>query len=352
MKKMMSIALAVVLSFGVMPQAFAADTITVTVDGEKVQFTDQQPVNIGGRVMVPVRAVAEKMGWEVDYFTYYGNIVVDGYFQQEHDVVLRKAVEKSEQHFAGYQSNINIERQTRMSSIDGATPYQTEEVPVTVPLKIINGRTLFGIRDIADCTYSNIEWDGATKTVKITTKPIEQFPSYSDVLRHIEAYNTVMDEFQKPQETKPVLTLEEEEQQMTENYAKEKNAKRDEYANEVIDLINQEREENGLDKLQVNDALMEAASVRVKEIVSDFSHTRPDGRQFNTAIEETGFDADYMGENITAFANTPKWAVENWKESEGHRKNYLKSEYTQTGVAYLYDKDSEYGSYWVQIFAE
>ena len=69
------------------------------------------------------------------------------------------------------------------------------------------------------------------------------------------------------------------------------------------------------------------------------------------AANEAGFEGNYIGENITGFANTPKWAVDNWTESDGHRENYLNPEYTYTGVAYLYDKDSEYGSYWVQIFA-
>lgn len=101
----------------------------------------------------------------------------------------------------------------------------------------------------------------------------------------------------------------------------------------------------------MNDALMEAADVRVKEIVTNFSHTRPDGRKAKTAANEAGFEGNYIGENITGFANTPKWAVDNWTESDGHRENYLNPEYTYTGVAYLYDKDSEYGSYWVQIFA-
>lgn len=351
-KKIATTLLAATMVFGTVPNAFAADQITVTVNGEKVVFADQNPVNINGRVMVPIRDVAEKMGWEVEWFTYYGNTIVDGQFQQEHDIILRKPVEKTDRFSAGYQSNINIERQTRMSSIDGATPHQTDEIPVTAPLKVINGRTLFGIRDIAECTYSNVEWDGATQTVKITTKPVEQFPNHSDVLKHIEEYKKVMAESQKPQETKPVLTLEEEERQMMEKYAKEQNSKRDEFAEDVIALINKEREKEGLAKLQVNDTLMEAAKVRVKEITTDFSHTRPDGRKAKTAANEAGFSGDYIGENIAGSANTPELAVTIWGESEGHRKNYLKPEYTQTGVAYLYDKDSKYGSYWVQIFAK
>ncbi len=38
----------------------------------------------------------------------------------------------------------------------------------------------------------------------------------------------------------------------------------------------------------MNDALMEAADVRVKEIVTNFSHTRPDGRKAKTAAKKQG----------------------------------------------------------------
>ena len=41
--------------------------------GEKVNFEDQQPVNIDGRIMVPIWDVAEKWGWEAEWFTYYGD---------------------------------------------------------------------------------------------------------------------------------------------------------------------------------------------------------------------------------------------------------------------------------------
>lgn len=56
---------------GTVPCAFAADQITVTVDGEKVNFEDQQPVNIDGRIMVPIRDVAEKWAgkWNGSHIT-------------------------------------------------------------------------------------------------------------------------------------------------------------------------------------------------------------------------------------------------------------------------------------------
>ena len=73
--------------------AYAADTITVMVNGEKIAFADQQPLNINGRVMVPIRDVAEKMGWEVNFETYPGNTIVNGSFQDENHVIMKQIVD-------------------------------------------------------------------------------------------------------------------------------------------------------------------------------------------------------------------------------------------------------------------
>ena len=338
-KRIMTALLTTAMVFGAVPTAFAADNITVTVDGQKVSFGDQQPVNINGRVMVPVRAVAEKMGWDVEWFTYYGNTVVDGQFQQEHDIVLKNIVKKSDTYWAGYQTNINIEHQTRSSRIDGKTPYQTKEAPVTVPIATINGRTLLGIRDIAECTYSDIKWDSASQTVQITTKPVEQFPKYSDVLE----YANIREGDTKRLQTESEETNLKNNKNQQEQQKQEEAAVTDEssYADEVIRLVNKEREKAGLSSLEANKELTSAAEVRAKEISKVFGHTRPDGNSFNTAAKEAGFDGDYIGENIAGGRMTPADVVEGWMNSEGHRKNILRPEYNYIGVAYLHKSNSD-----------
>lgn len=351
MKKFLATLLAATMALGAAPCAFAADQITVTVNGEKVIFEDQQPVNVDGRIMVPIRDVAEKMGWKVEWLTYYGDKLVDGIFQKEHSAIFTKPIEATDRYMAGYHSSLNIEDKTKTKSVWGATHILTqgEDLPVAAPPKVINNRTLVGIRDLADCMYADAQWDAKTKTVAIITTPTEQLPQYNDILVNIASMKNQAP--QKAPETNPTLSFEEEQSLRTEKYAAEQNAKSDEYAEEVINLINKEREKAGLQPLQTDETLMKAANVRVKEISSYFSHTRPNGESYITAATEAGYPNRYVGENITGFANTPKWAVENWTESEGHRKNYMKSEYTRIGVAYLYDQDSEYGSYWVQLFA-
>ena len=265
-KRIMTALLTTAMVFGAVPTAFAADNITVTVDGQKVSFGDQQPVNINGRVMVPVRAVAEKMGWDVSFEKYSTNDspVVNGRFQEYNHVSLNKTVkEDKDTYWAGYQTNINIEHQTRSSRIDGKTPYQTKEAPVTVPIATINGRTLLGIRDIAECTYSDIKWDSASQTVQITTKPVEQFPKYSDVLE----YANIREGDTKRLQTESEETNLKNNKNQQEQQKQEEAAVTDEssYADEVIRLVNKEREKAGLSSLEANKELTSAAEVRAKK---------------------------------------------------------------------------------------
>lgn len=352
MKKFLATLLAATMALGAAPCAFAADQITVTVNGEKVNFKDQQPVNIDGRVMVPMRDVAEKMGWEVEWFTYYGDTLVDGLFQKEHSAIFTKMLVSTDRYMAGYHSSLNIEDKTKNKSIWGATVnlVQGEDVPVSAPPQVVNDRTLVGIRDLADCMYADAQWDAKTRTVAITTTPTEQLPKYNEILASVAEVEKQTPS--KPQETKPTPTIEEEQRQTAEKYAEEKNAKRDEIAEEVVRLTNKEREKAGLNPLKMDDSLMKAADVRVKEMGESFSHTRPDGTKFTTAVEEAGFSGSYLGENGSAGKSTADYIVSSWMKSEGHQANIMNPNFNYIGVAYNYNVGSEYGSYCVQIFAE
>lgn len=349
-KRMVTALLTTAMVFGAVPTVFAADNITVTVDGQKVSFGDQQPVNINGRVMVPVRAVAEKMGWDVEWFTYYGNTVVDGQFQQEHDIVLKNIVKKSDTYWAGYQTNINIEHQTRSSRIDGKTPYQTKEAPVTVPIATINGRTLLGIRDIAECTYSDIKWDSASQTVQITTKPVEQFPKYSDVLEYANIREGDKKRLQTESEE---VNLKDKEKQQETTQMDESN-----YAEQMLRLVNEERKKAGVAPLELDSTLTKAAQIRAKEIMQVFDHTRPDGNNFRSLLDEMGYSSSYAGENISKGTfEKPESAMMLWMNSKGHRENILNPDYKYLGVGSAFESESnglfdDTTSSWVQIFSK
>ncbi len=124
----------------------------------------------------------------------------------------------------------------------------------------------------------------------------------------------------------------------------------DQYAEEVVRLVNLRREENGLAPLEMTDGLMQTAKLRADELTEYYSHSRPDGSDCFTALKNAGISYRGAGENIAAGYDTPESVVEGWMNSPGHRANILKEKFTQIGVGYAYDEDTAYGSYWTQIF--
>ena len=66
MKKIISLLLAICLLISVNTTIFASDPISVTLDGNYIEF-DVHPQIINGRTMVPIRAIFEKMGAVVEW---------------------------------------------------------------------------------------------------------------------------------------------------------------------------------------------------------------------------------------------------------------------------------------------
>lgn len=130
-------------------------------------------------------------------------------------------------------------------------------------------------------------------------------------------------------------------------YVKETTASK--YAKKVLDLVNTERTKRGLDALKLNSQLNKAAATRAKELVSGFSHTRPDGRDCFTILTDLEMIYSSVGENIAAGQASPGAVMESWMGSEGHRANILSGTYTSMGVGYYKASDSN-KYYWVQIF--
>lgn len=119
------------------------------------------------------------------------------------------------------------------------------------------------------------------------------------------------------------------------------------YAQRVLDLVNIERRKAGVKPLALSDELMRAAAVRSQEIIKVFSHTRPDGTSFSSLVSRHG---RRIGENIAGGYQTPEDVVDGWMHSDGHRKNILHPDFTELGVGYAYEENSQYKHYWVQIF--
>lgn len=119
-------------------------------------------------------------------------------------------------------------------------------------------------------------------------------------------------------------------------------------ANQVLQLINAERAKNGLGALTMNTNAQKAAQVRANEIVSQFSHTRPNGQSCFTALKEFNVSYSTAGENIAYGQPDAKSVVNAWMNSSGHRANILKGSFKQTGIGVY--KDSKGVYYWTQMF--
>ncbi len=121
------------------------------------------------------------------------------------------------------------------------------------------------------------------------------------------------------------------------------------FAAQVIDLVNIERAREGLKPLTYDAAIEDAALVRAKEIQTSFSHTRPNGTSFATAMKEAGVNYRRAGENIAWGQKTPEEVVSAWMNSPSHRANIMNANYGRIGVGHL--TNARGTSYWVQLFA-
>ncbi|MBE6682424.1 MAG: copper amine oxidase N-terminal domain-containing protein, partial [Ruminococcaceae bacterium] len=135
MKKFLGILLAMlVLSMA----AFAAD-ITVTLNGEAIDFADQAPEIVEGRTLVPLRAIFEALGASVEWDQ------------------ATKTVTSS------------MDDVTVKLTIGDNTLYRNGEgVTLDVAAQILNGRTMVPARAIAEAYGVDVQWDAATRTVVLT----------------------------------------------------------------------------------------------------------------------------------------------------------------------------------------
>ncbi len=114
----------------------------------------------------------------------------------------------------------------------------------------------------------------------------------------------------------------------------------------------------GLKPLSLDYDLCRAAQIRACEIVEDFDHTRPDGRDCFTVYDDLGLHYTYKGENIAAGNERGTDTFYQWKEDgkyyegQGHRRNMLNSNFTHIGIARAYAPGSQYGWYWCMILAK
>lgn len=114
---------------------------------------------------------------------------------------------------------------------------------------------------------------------------------------------------------------------------------------EVLRLTNLERLKEGLDPLTTTEIHQQAAHIRAEEVLSLFSHDRPNGTDCFTVLDELGIDYWSAAENIAKGQGNPAAVVNAWMNSPGHRNNILNPRLGHMGVG-------EKNRAWVQIFTD
>jgi len=120
------------------------------------------------------------------------------------------------------------------------------------------------------------------------------------------------------------------------------------FIQQVVNLVNEERAKEGLAPLTIDTKVQAAAMVRAKECEVSFSHTRPDGSNFATALKEQNVSYRSSGENIAYGQQTPEAVMRAWMNSSGHRANIMNPNFTTIGVGYYENANGT--DYWCQLF--
>lgn len=173
---------------------------------------------------------------------------------------------------------------------------------------LIAGHNYYQLRDLGTLLGFNVYWDNDARCVQIETDK----PYTGTAPQKMESDKTVS----QPESVTP--------------------ADVDAMKQDIVDRTNALRKENDVAALRVNDKLMQAAQIRANEMATHtvYSHTRPDGRKFNTAT-----DCPYMAENIHRIADwvlsdqtLAERAVADWSASTTHNKNMVNPKLSEIGV--------------------
>ena len=129
-------------------------------------------------------------------------------------------------------------------------------------------------------------------------------------------------------------------------------------------LVNEERARLGLEPLSYKKGLDDGAQIRSKELITSYSHTRPDGTPCYSVIEDpAALHLLMIGENIYGvygigvenpyrFTGTEKELeliytsyFTGFKNSPGHYANMIDKDFNYTGIGISYVYDKEYDAY-------
>jgi uncharacterized protein YkwD len=123
-------------------------------------------------------------------------------------------------------------------------------------------------------------------------------------------------------------------------------------AGEAFRLVNDERARRGARTLTRRPDLDAVAHAHARDLMrmNRLSHVSSDGRQLENRLAR--LDWEWAGENLArnkGYDSPAREAVKGWINSPKHYENMFRADFTQTGMAALYDPASGF-TYFVQVF--
>lgn len=121
-------------------------------------------------------------------------------------------------------------------------------------------------------------------------------------------------------------------------------------AQEILRLVNVERQRVNAPPLVLNDKLTTAAQRHAQDMATSrrMSHTGSDGSTMRSRIDATQYNWSTIGENVAMGQPTAAAVMAAWMNSPGHRQNILNPAFTELGVGYATGANRPY---WAQVFA-
>jgi len=104
--------------------------------------------------------------------------------------------------------------------------------------------------------------------------------------------------------------------------------------------------------VRLNARLRAASAAHADEMASlnYFSHTGRDGLHVSERANRAGYTWRAIGENIASGQMNADLAVQGWLKSPSHCANLMTPSYTEMGLAFAVNPQSDGGVYWVQVF--
>lgn len=122
------------------------------------------------------------------------------------------------------------------------------------------------------------------------------------------------------------------------------------YEEKVVQLVNAEREKNGLSALYLDRTISNVARAKSKDMADKnyFGHQSPTYGSAGEMLLKFGVTWSAWGENIASGQETPEEVVNGWMNSPSHRANILSPNFIFIGVGYTTNSAGK--AYWTQMF--